>query len=231
MIPGIAKYSTVAAYLLATLAYASPSLTRAEDNSALAGTYCLTGVRETGSCLTLAPNGRFEYFLAYGAYDENSEGTWSLENGEIILNSFAYGTRPAFAFKEMRPGEDGRFDVVVESKAGGAISGIDVRVNCDGKTVPAGVTGAVGYKVDCLRPPAEISLGLKMYGLAFRKIDVSAQAGTGKIYVFEFDPGDLGHKKFVARHLRFKSRNRLVMIYDDSPIEEFVGRAFEFVRQ
>ena len=56
-----------------------------------------------------------------------------------------------------------------------------------------------------------------MYGLAPQAIDVADRAGADKVYVFEFDPGDLGRKKFVAHRLRFKTNDVLVMVYADSP--------------
>ena len=47
-----------------------------------------------------------------------------------------------------------------------------------------------------------------MYGVASQTIDVSGQAGTDKAYVFEFDPGDLGKKRFASqRFARCDSRH------------------------
>ncbi len=220
----------VVACLLAAAAGSLPKLAHAQDATAVAGTYCLVGVREVGSCVRLSADGQFEYFLAYGAYDENSEGTWRLENGEIIVDSLAYDRRPTFAFKRLQRSDTGAFDVVVENKAGRALSLIDVRVTCDGRTIRAGVTGADGYKVDCASAPTAVSLGLQMYGLAHQTIDVSGRAGVDKVYVFEFDPGDLARKKFLAHRLRLESGGRLVMIYADTPIRELEGRSFAYVR-
>ena len=153
------------------------------------GTYCLRGVREVGSCVRLSAGGKFEYFLAYGAYDENSEGTWRLEKGEVIVDSLPYDKRPTFAFKRLQRGVGDGFDVIVEWKSGGSIAGIDVSVTCDGRTKHAGVTQAEGFKVDCASAPTAVILGLRMYGLAPQAIDVANRAGADKVYVFEFDPG------------------------------------------
>ena len=60
---------------------------QAQDAASVAGTYCLTGVMEVGSCIRLSPDRRSEYQLAYGAYDETSAGTWRLTNGALILDS------------------------------------------------------------------------------------------------------------------------------------------------
>jgi hypothetical protein len=219
-----------AAYILGALACASPSITHAQDSTAVTGAYCLVGVREVGSCLRLSAGGKFQYFLAYGAYDENSEGTWSLKKGEIVIHSLPYDKQPTFAFKRMQRGDVDGFDVIVENTRGHRLTYINVSVTCDGRTRYLGVTGAEGYKVDCATAPTEVSLGLDMYGLAPQAIKVADRAGADKVYVFEFDPGDLGRKKFVAHRLRIKTSDTLEMVYADTPIKELEGRPFEYVR-
>ena len=198
----------------------------AQDGTAAIGTYCLSGVREVGSCIRLSPGGKFEYFLAYGAYDENSEGTWSLQKAEIVIDSLPYDKQPTFAFKRMQRGDADGFDVVVENASGRRLTYIDVRVTCDGRTRHAGVTGGEGYKIDCASAPTVVSLGLRMYGLAPQAINVADRAGADEVYVFEFDPGDLGRKKFVAHRLRIKTSDILEMVYADTPIRELEGRPF-----
>jgi hypothetical protein len=219
----------------AALLFAAVALqpARAQDPNAasMVGTYCLVGVREVGSCLTLEAGGRFEYFLAYGAYDEGSEGTWQWQGGEVVLDTPAYERQPTFTLKRLQRGDSDAFDVVVESMAGRPISGISVRATCDGRTVRAGVTGAGGSGLECRTAPTAVSLGLEMYGLAYQTIDVSGRTGTDRVYVFEFDPGDLGRKKFVGHRLRPRDGNALVMIYRDTPIRELDGRPFPYVRQ
>jgi hypothetical protein len=217
----------VAAFLVAA---SSLSPIHAQDATSAIANYCLVGVREVGSCIRLSAGGKFEYFLAYGAYDENSEGTWRLEKGEVIVDSLAYDKRPAFTFKRMQRGDTDAFDIVVENAQGRRLTYIDVRVTCDGRARYAGVTGAEGYKVDCTSAPTEVSLGLRMYGLAPQTIDVADRAGTDKVYVFGFDPGDLGRKQFVAHRLRFKTDDVLVMVFANSPISELNGQSFEYVR-
>ena len=82
----------------------------------------MSGVREVGSCIRLSAGGKFEYFLAYGAYDENSEGTWKLEKGEIVVDSLPYDKRPTFTFKRMQRGDGDGFDVIVENARAAAAS-------------------------------------------------------------------------------------------------------------
>jgi hypothetical protein len=153
-----------------------------------------------------------------------------LQKGEIVIDSLPYDKQPTFAFKRMQRGDVDGFDVVVENADGRRLTYIDVSVTCDGRTRHAGVTGGEGYKIDCASAPMAVSLGLRMYGLAPQAINVADRAGADKVYVFEFDPGDLGRKKFVAHRLRIKTSDVLEMIYADTPIKELEGRPFEYAR-
>jgi hypothetical protein len=218
-----------AAIVLAAMAIACawPMHARAQD---VAGAYCLVGVMEVGSCIKLSAGGKFEYFLAYGAYDESSQGTWRLEGGRVVVDSLAYDKRPTFTFKRMQRGEGNPFDVIVENKAGRALQLIDVSVTCDGRTARSGSTGASGFRIACANAPTQVLLGISMYGLAPQTIDVAGRAGADKTYVFEFDPGDLGRKKFTAHRLTPDGRD-LVMTYTDTSIRELDGRTFRYQRQ
>ncbi len=210
---------------------AQHSAAHADDAASVAGTYCLSGVMEVGSCLRLTVDGKFEYFLAYGAYDEKSEGQWRLEGGDVVLDSLRYDKAPKFTFKAVRHADGDHYDIIVENKNGHGITGIDVRATCDGRAVEVGTTGAGGYNVDCKSAPKDVSLGLEMFGLAYQVIDVSAHAGAGKAYVFEFDPGDLGSKVFAGTHLKTEGRDSLVMTYANSPIRELEGHSFKYRRE
>lgn len=224
----LSRYLKAATGLFIAVACTAPA--RAQDTAAVAGTYCLTGVREVGSCIRLTPDGKFEYFLAYGAYDENSEGTWRLGGGEVIIDSLAYDKRPGFSFKRTERSGTDAFDVIVESKSGQSIAGIDVSVTCDGRTRPSGMTQADGFGIECVSAPTAVALGLPMYDLAPQTIDVSGRAGADKAYVFEFDPGDMGKKKFAAQRLRIDG-DELELSYADTPIRELQGQPFRYVRE
>lgn len=52
-----------------------------------AGHYYLRGVMETGSELMLQPDGRFQWYLVYGALDLFAEGRWREADGQILLTS------------------------------------------------------------------------------------------------------------------------------------------------
>lgn len=50
-----------------------------------AGHYYLRGVMETGSELMLHPDGRFQWYLVYGALDLFAEGRWTERDGTVTL--------------------------------------------------------------------------------------------------------------------------------------------------
>jgi hypothetical protein len=187
---------------------------------------------EVGSCIKLTFDGKFQYFLAYGAYDEDAEGTWRIDGGQVVLDSPAYDRRPTFAFKRKQRGESDAFDVIVESKAGRPMQGIDVSVTCDGRTVRAGVTGAEGFKIECTAAPTQVLLGLGMYGVALQ---------TDRC----LGPGRNGQRPMCSGSIRatsarsasppsaspWKFGTSLTAVYADTPIRELAGRTFRYARQ
>ena len=199
---------------------------QAQDASAVAGEYCLAGVREVGSCIRLSAGGKFEYFLAYGAYDENAEGTWQLDRGDVVVDTPPYDKRPGFAFKRLDPGD--AIEVVVE-RNGQRLNLINVRARCGGRTV-AGITGTSSHPLRCPSAPTSLELGIDLYSVPLQRVDIPRAAGTGKVYVFDFDPGDLGRRRFSAERLKIETEGRLRMIYRHQRIRELDGRPFVYVR-
>lgn len=98
-----------AAIFLAFLAYPAsaqnaqpPSLGSME--TALIGHYYLSGIREVGSELLLRSDGSYEWFLAYGATDQSSKGTWKRHADEVILLPAAVDqSGPWFILGEIGP--------------------------------------------------------------------------------------------------------------------------------
>ncbi len=121
----------------ALLAASAAAQARAGEIANLPGEYCAHNVREVGTCLRLTPEGKFEYFLSYGAYDEASEGTWRETAGGIVLDSPAYDKAPRFAFKAAHPVE-AEFEVSVRDGSGHPFQLINVGVICDGHRKYAG---------------------------------------------------------------------------------------------
>ncbi|WP_375182366.1 hypothetical protein [Sphingomonas adhaesiva] len=58
-------------------------------DAALAGHYYLSGVMETGSELLLRRDGRFEWYVSYGAVDQSATGRWSRDGATVTLTADA----------------------------------------------------------------------------------------------------------------------------------------------
>lgn len=77
------------------------SQSAARDRRALAGHYYLSGVMETGSELLLRPDGRFAWFMSYGAADREAEGTWRIDGDAVLLDA-RVGASGEPAFRQLR---------------------------------------------------------------------------------------------------------------------------------
>src|SRR6266508_4135252 len=75
------------------------ALAHAAEPETPTGHYVLQGMREVGSELMLREDGRFQYMLAYGAYDEFATGTWKVDGRRVILNTEAKDVPPKFTLK------------------------------------------------------------------------------------------------------------------------------------
>lgn len=197
----------------------------AQAQQDIAGTYCLSGVREVGSCFRFSADHTFEYFLSYGAYDEQSEGRWRLDGDDVVLESAPYDRKPNFAFKESRSSDGTGYTVLVVNAAGRGIAGVDVRVACDGRT-HTGYTQQDGYATPCATAPREIALGLRMFGLPFQAVRAESSAKT---LVFVFEPGDLGKKPFSGTRLQ-REGDALSMTYRNPAMRDHDGRRMQYRR-
>ena len=63
---------------------ATPALADAPER---VGHYYLRGVMETGSELLLRADGRFQWYLVYGALDLFAEGRWQEKDGIVLLTA------------------------------------------------------------------------------------------------------------------------------------------------
>ncbi len=172
------------------------------DASAVAGHYYLAGVQEVGSELLLQPDGRFQYFLAYGAYDENASGNWRVAGELIILNTSGGYSAPHFALKQSLSKPEQPLTILVQDQKERGIPGIDVWVDYGGTKPESGYTQEYGWQAPgTQRHPQAIGLGIRMYDLQPQWFKA---AGTShNYYVFTFDPGDLGKARFHHTPLRW----------------------------
>ena len=77
------------------------------QNENFAGHYYLSDVTEVGSELLLKQDGSFEWAMSYGAVDQQSQGTWKIQEGQVVLTSKALKPlRPFLSLKGIEPWSD-----------------------------------------------------------------------------------------------------------------------------
>jgi len=97
----MARLALLAALLLAAT---SPAAAAAPDHS---GHYYLQGVMETGSELLLRNDGRFQWYLVYGALDLFAEGNWTATGDAVLLTARKSEAVPNPAFETLTLKVDG----------------------------------------------------------------------------------------------------------------------------
>jgi hypothetical protein len=172
----------------------------AVDSPAVAGHYVLQGIHEVGSELMLHPDGRFEYMLAYGAYDEYARGNWKLEAGKVVLNTEGGSVPPQFVLKSSTAKTDNTLTILVQDRQGRGLPGIDVLLDNGKQKTIAGYTQYYGLSLPLSQGyPQAIGLGVKMYNLPEQWFPLAGRRDN--FFVFEFHPGDLGKVRFHQQAL------------------------------
>lgn len=70
----------------------------ARAQEGVAGHYYLNGVMEVGSELLLRDDGRFQWYLSYGALDQQAQGQWQQHDGRVTLQADAPGKNRPWAY-------------------------------------------------------------------------------------------------------------------------------------
>ncbi len=68
---------------------------------------------EIGAALQLGADGRFQYYLSYGAVDEMASGTWTVEADSIVLTSYPVRLT-AFELVDSKGGRGSAFDITLD---------------------------------------------------------------------------------------------------------------------
>ena len=174
------------------------------DVPTVSGHYYLEGGHEVGSELLLMPDGHFQYFLAYGAYDENATGEWRVDGDLIILNTSGGYTPPRFTLKHSAIKPEQPLTILVKDKSERGIPGIDVLVDYGGTKSETGSTQYYGWQAPRTNSdPKAIGLGIRIYDVQPQWFKVAGKSHNH--YVFIFEPGDLGKVLFRHTPLRLDS--------------------------
>lgn len=187
-------------------------------NNATAGEPPLAGVYDGGQTelaagLELHADGRFHYALSYGALDEEAAGTWSQEDGAILLTSDPV-TPPRFVLVEQSDAPTGLLRIALDLPPGLSRQYFRVQVRlADGTDVGAALRDddePLELAPDV--PPVAATLELPLFGL---RSDAAPLGGVGGHHLrFRFEPHDLGKVAFSRTPLRIEDGALLLVRHD-----------------
>jgi hypothetical protein len=169
-----------------------------EGPPSLVGTY--SGSQpEVGAELRLEANGRFEYFLSYGALDETAQGTWTADSNGIVLTSDPVKA-PIIQYLGYQRGNGSELVVSLDAPPQLPIqlfsvfllqpNGTVSEVPFQGASLHIPMTGAA--------VPTKIAVALSIYQVTSPAYDISPAVGSLR---FRFVPNDLGKVAFDHHRL------------------------------
>jgi hypothetical protein len=175
---------------------ATPSITR----ESLAGNYN-GGQMEVAAELLLKPDGHFNYGLAYGALDEEAEGTWEFKEGAVFLTTVPAVKPPQFVVESDKPDPSGGLWIRVSN--GPLMQGARQRLYLVyGPNDPADMAevdddGSVHFPGN--RRPTAIIPEIPVYPIVGKPIPLTGTGGHR--IILRFEPNDIGKADFRAQRL------------------------------
>jgi len=154
---------------------------------------------ELGTELRLEANGRFEYYLSYGAMDEMAEGIWTADAEGIVLTSDPVKA-PRFELVGTTPGNGAKLDITLDTPEHLPIQLFAALVLRLGKPGEEAQFDEDGLHIRRASPnaPAAFELGLPLYDVKSGPFDIPP--GTRAMH-FRFVPNDLGKIAFDHQRL------------------------------
>jgi hypothetical protein len=161
-----------------------------------AGHYRLVGEQDAASELALRPDGHFQYFLFYGALDEEAEGRWSVADRVVTLSTEPKPVPPAFSQDPSGKTESTPLSVRVRWPDGRGIALVDLWVGFDEGPPLDGYTQEDGWNLPAeeRRVPRWIELKVPMHEFTSPRYPIDL--GAGNALAFTLTPNDLGKFDF-----------------------------------
>lgn len=153
----------------------------------LIGHYYLQDVREVGSELVLYDEGRFQYFLSYGAEDQTATGKWQVVNGKVILRSKVVLPKVPFQLMNATPAMTENAKVTVEFQKQ-VMPGVFITILGDHGIKESGMSTTDGFSIDHVGPIRQIILSHQ-------------QVNRSRPFVYNLPDADVVSTK---RHYRFE---------------------------
>ncbi|GGB91712.1 hypothetical protein GCM10011494_07630 [Novosphingobium endophyticum] len=181
---------------LLTLLSSAPALAQEAEPASVAGVYDGSQM-EMAATLELGEDGRYRYALSYGALDEFSAGTWTRQEGGVVLDS--------------DPSTPPRFELLGTERGSGAADVLTLRLEGTGNLPPQlfsaivergdGTTSELDFSEQGLEIPVAkgtsgLSIGFALPMYEVRGEPVTVPDPAGKVLYFAFHANDLGFKAF-----------------------------------
>jgi hypothetical protein len=185
----------------------------------LVGTYNGSEM-EVGTELRLEADGRYEYYLSYGALDETSEGTWTAEDKSVVLTSDPFRD-PEFELLGMTPGNASMVQVTLDVPKEMPVqffSALLLRPDHTASEVHFGER-AVRVPVSGANHPSALVLGLEVFDVKSQIFQIPPHTRSMQ---FRFVANDLGKVAF--------DHQRLSRAGDDLVLERF-GRMLRYRKE
>lgn len=166
--------------------------------------------------LELREDGRFRYGLSYGALDEQAQGTWTSDEGQVLLTSDPF-VPPRFVLVNRRDAPIGQLRITLDVPEGMSRQYFHAELRrADGSVVDHQLSDRQEpLAFDPQEKPVSVALVLPIFGL--RSEAVKMAGGGGSEMRFRFEPNELGTVAFSKTALR-KDHGALILIRHDRTI-------------
>lgn len=156
---------------------------------------------EIGTGLKLDRDGRFEYFLSYGALDEEAAGRWHATPEGIVLDSDPVN-EPKFELLASEPGPREGFDITLETPEQlphGLFEGAVLFGDKDGRGESFEDESTHHFALQPGQAVTGVMLASPIYQMVSSRFEVPPGVHAMR---FRFVPNDLGHVAFKGQLLK-----------------------------
>lgn len=191
--------------LTLSMAFALPAHAEESDDPAetaeFAGRYSGNSF-ETAMGMVIREDGTFEWRLSVGSLDMRAAGTWSEENGRIVLVSDPIPVPPEFGWSGMETTPDGPLLRIVWAGDGRPFQYASVTATCSNGNIVYGQVYEEGWSPDGEECDAVETVKLResTYEVTSQTYDLTSTfaPAEGETIRFEFHRNDLGVADFTG---------------------------------
>jgi hypothetical protein len=168
----------------------------------LVGRYVAAEGPDVAGRMELTRDGRFLYALSAGALDEQAQGRWIQRGAQACLTTAPTPKPPEF--QPIAPTREQTSTVMVETRGGRGIPGVDLRIGFAVGEPLTGYTQAYGWTLpeDEKRVPLWIELAEPIHRFASPRFEIAADA-RGRFRAVLI-PNDIGTVNFQGACLEAK---------------------------